>query len=40
VINDDFEVAAGQLCTIVAAERLRAARQAEAHRALFQELLD
>jgi guanylate kinase len=40
VINDDFEVAAQQLCTIVAAERLRAARQAEAHRALFRELLD
>jgi guanylate kinase len=40
LVNDDFEVAANALCTIVAAERLRAARQAEAHRALFDELLD
>lgn len=39
VINDNFEVAAQELCTIVAAERLRSARQAEAHHALFRELL-
>ncbi len=39
VINDDFEIAAQELCTIVAAERLRSARQADAHHALFLELL-
>ncbi len=39
VINDDFADAADALCAIVAAERLRAARQAATHRALFAEML-
>ena len=39
LINDDFADAANALCAIVAAERLRAARQAATHRALFAELL-